>query len=110
MGEIEYTETTLKIAKLMGLTPIKILNENTGTVSYYYDDPIMKDYESLPFYNTWDELMPVVIKIESIGGDDDNEFDIFGNCVQLGEQEFVGETKIEAVIKAIAWWVNLSSN
>jgi hypothetical protein len=32
--------------------------------------------------------------------------DIFGNCVQLGDEEFVGKTKLEAVIKAVNWWVS----
>lgn len=49
--------------------------------------------------------MPVVIKIESIGGDE-NEFDIFGNCVTIGNKEFVEETKLEAVIKAVNWWLS----
>ena len=49
--------------------------------------------------------MPVVIKIESLGGDE-NEFDILGNCVGIGDEEFIGETKLEAVIKAVNWWIS----
>ena len=52
--------------------------------------------------------MEVVIEIEKHGGDE-NELDIFGNCVQLGDEEFVGETKIEAVWKAVVWWVSRHS-
>jgi hypothetical protein len=102
---MEYTEEILKIAKFMGIEPIKGFNEYTGHQYYYYNDAEMQDYEELPFYNNWNEIMPVVIKIESFGGDE-NELDIFGNCVQLGDEEFVGKTKIEAVIKAVNWWVS----
>ena len=34
-----------------------------------------------------------------------NEIDIFGNCVQIGDKEFVGKTKIEVVIEAVNWWI-----
>jgi len=102
---MEYTEEILKIAKFMGLNPIKGFNEHTGNHYYYYNNAEMQDYEGLPFYNNWNEIMPVVIKIESFGGDE-NELDIFGNCVQLGDEEFVGKTKLEAVIKAVNWWVS----
>jgi hypothetical protein len=49
--------------------------------------------------------MPVVIKIENIGGDK-NEFEIFGNCVKLGDMGFIGEIKLEAIIKAVNWWID----
>jgi hypothetical protein len=65
----------------------------------------MECYEALPTYSNWDEIMPVVIKIESFGGDE-NELDIFGNCVQLGDMEFVGKTKLDVVIKAVNWWIS----
>lgn len=102
---MEYTEEILKIAKFMGLNPIEGFNEHTGNHYYYYNNAEMQDYEGLPFYDNWDEIMPVVIKIESFGGDE-NELDIFGNCVQLGDEEFVGKTKLEAVIKSVNWWVS----
>ena len=105
MEYYEYSEEILKIAKLMGITPIKGISEHSGDEYYYYNNSEMQDYEALPFYHTWDELMPVIIKIESFGGDK-NEFDIFGNCVQLGDKEFVSETKIESVRNAIYWWVS----
>jgi len=100
-----YTEEILKIAKFMGLNPIKSFNEHTGNHYYYYNNVEMQDYEALPFYGNWEEIMPVVIKIESFGGDK-NKLDIFGNCVQLGDEEFIGKTKLEAVIKAVNWWVS----
>ncbi len=59
--------------------------------------------DQLTYHSNWNELMKVVIEIEERGGDD-NEFDIFGNCVQLGDGEFVGNTKIEAVWNAVVWW------
>ena len=102
---MEYTEEILKIAKFMGLNPIKGFNEHTNKYYYYYNNAEMEDFGGLPFYNNWDEIMPVVIKIESLGGDE-NEFNIFGNCVQLGNEEFIGKTKLEAVIKAVNWWVS----
>jgi hypothetical protein len=103
---MNYTEEILKIAKFMGLNPIQGFNEQTGNHYYYYNNAEMQDYEALPFYDTWNEIMPVVIKIESLGGDE-NRFNIFGNCVQLGNRDFVGKTKLEAVTKAIHWWINI---
>jgi len=101
---MKYTEEIIRIANFMRLNPIKGFNERTGDCYYYYNNAEMQDDEALPFYNNWEEIMPVVIKIESFGGDK-NEFDIFGNCVQLGDEEFVGKTKLEAVIKAVNWWL-----
>lgn len=61
--------------------------------------------DGLLFDSDWNWLMAVVEKIESFGGDV-NEFDIFGNCVQLGDAEFVGRSKIEATYNAVCWWIN----
>lgn len=105
---MKYTEEILQIARFMGLVPIRGFNESTGEHYYYYNNADEQDFDALPFYNTFEEIMPVVIKIESLGGDE-NEFDIFGNCVQLGEEEFVGKTKLEAIIKAVNWWMNLNA-
>ena len=101
----EYTEDTINIAKFMGIEPIKRVDENTSNIYYCYNNYEAQDIEALPLYNEWNELMPVVIKIEKLGGDD-NEFDIFGNCVQLGDEEFVGVDKMEAVWKAVVWWIS----
>ena len=100
---MEYTEEILKIAKFMGIKPIHGVNEYMIDY-YYYNNVEMKSYEGLPFYNSWNEIMPVVIEIERFL-EDGNKFDIFGNCVQLEDEEFVGETKLEAVIKAVNWWI-----
>jgi len=54
---------SVAIAKYMGINPIKGVSENSGKVYYYYNDPILKDYEVLPTYKHWGELMPVVVQI-----------------------------------------------
>jgi hypothetical protein len=51
------------IAKYMGITPIKGINEYTGNEYYYYNNTEMQYYEALPTYKEWNELMPVVEKI-----------------------------------------------
>jgi hypothetical protein len=102
---MKYTENMLIIAKFMGIQPMRGISEYTGNEYYYYNNVEMESYEALPFYNTWDELMPVVIKIESFDGDE-NELDIFGNCVQIGDEEFVSKTKIDSVFNAVVWWIN----
>jgi hypothetical protein len=102
---MKYTDETIKIAKFMGLKEITGLYDDIlDTTFYSYQPDNRYGLESVPHYNTWNDIMPVVIKIESMGGDE-NEFDIFGNCVQLGDEEFVGKTKMEAVRKAIDWWL-----
>ncbi len=63
-----------------------------------------EDFEENVYHTSYDWLIPVVEKIEKNGGDE-NEFDIFGNCVQLSDEEFVGKTKIEAIWKAVVWWI-----
>lgn len=88
----------------MGIKPIKGINEYTNAEYYYYNNPQLQDFDAIPFYNSWDEIMPVIEKIENFGGDS-NEIDIFGNCVQIGDKEFVGKTKIEVVIEAVNWWI-----
>lgn len=55
-----------------------------------------------PYHESWDWLMPVVEKIESLKNSDDYEIDIFGNCCDIGGRfEAVGETKIAAVYIAV---------
>jgi hypothetical protein len=105
---MKYTEEILKIAKFMGFNPIKGFDEHTGDY-YYYNNADIRDHEALPLYDNWNEIMPVVIKIESFSADE-NELGIFGNCVQLSDEKFVGETKLEAVIKAINWWISKNEN
>lgn len=97
---MKYTKNEFLIAEFMGLKPIK------GSVDdcYFYYNIKEDSYGSLPCYDTWDDLMPVVEKIENFGGEE-QEFYIFGKCVQLGDMEFVGDTKMQAVKDAIIWWI-----
>ena len=113
----EYTETTLKIAKYMGITPIKGINEKTGNEYYYYNNYELKDYEALPFYNTWEDLMPVVNKIISERFDDwENVYlRIFGIINQENNkimvrfnrcQLFEADTLLEATYMAVCDYVS----
>lgn len=63
------------------------------------------------FYNPnsdWNQLMPAVIKIESIENSDSYEVDIFGNCCNIGSSDrfdATGVTKIEATWKAVIQFI-----
>lgn len=99
-------EQNVKIAEFMGY---QFYNDAEGD---YPNGYWCEKHNSLPMlpedfnYNdSWNWLMPVVDKIEKHGGDE-NELDIFGNCVQLGDAEFVGNNKMEAVWKSVCWWVS----
>ena len=41
---MEYTEEILKIAKFMGIEPIKGFNKYTNNHYYYYNNDEMEDY------------------------------------------------------------------
>ena len=58
-----YNNNIISIAKFMGIEPIKGINEQTGNEYYYYNNAVMEDYEALPTYSNWCDLMPVVEKI-----------------------------------------------
>lgn len=118
---MEYTEEILKIAKFMGINPIKGFSEHTGSEYYYYNNSEMKDYEALPFYRSWDELMPVLEKICRLKiGDGVLTIDYAnprtfgmineetgGIMVRLnGCQVFEAETLIEATFLAIVDFLN----
>jgi hypothetical protein len=60
---MEYTEEILCIARYMGLEPKEGVAASTGKKFYFYNCPKAKDYEPLPYYNEWNDLMPVVEKI-----------------------------------------------
>jgi hypothetical protein len=58
------------------------------------------------YNSSWDWLMPVVEKIESIKNSDDYEVDIFGKCCDIGGQfEGVCKTKIEGTYKAVVEFI-----
>ena len=83
-----------------------ILEGNTLIEEFMYPNEIIDKYraDTLVYHASWNKLMEVVIAIEEKGGDE-NELYIFGNCVQLDDKEFVGKTKLEAVWKAVVYWV-----
>jgi len=87
-----------------------ILEGNTLIEKFMYQNEIIGKYraDTLVYHESWNKIMEVVIAIEEKGGDE-NELDIFGNYVQLGDEEFVGKTKIEAVWKAVVWWISQHS-
>lgn len=67
--------------------------------------------ERIKYHYSWDWLMPVVEKIESIQNSDNYEVDIFGKCCEIGvmdEHSAVGKTKIEAtwlaIVEFIKWY------
>lgn len=60
---MKYTKKVLRIAVFMGIHPIKVEDKETKEISYYYNN-FEKTNEPVPFYNTWNELMPVIEKIE----------------------------------------------
>lgn len=96
-----YNNDILNIAKFMGITPIKKVNAHTGNEYYYYNNSKMRDFESLPFYNTWDELMPVLCKIEE--KTDDWLIKICKNTVTYDNKEFRGNDKFDAIFKFIIY-------
>ena len=98
-----YTKEVLKIAEFMGITPIRGLNERTGNEYYYYNNPEVKDFEALPLYNTWGDIMPVLLKIEDLN---DDIIDIYDCTVEMGDNIFTRNTKLEAVITFVNWWIN----
>ena len=100
-----YTKEILRIARFMNIVPIECYNSSNGTVYYTYNELVLQDYEALPTYDMWSELIPVVEKIESLG-DAENEFFIVRNFVEIGGESFYGHDKKEAVIKAINWWLS----
>ena len=131
MKENNTTKNNKIIAKFMGLkaefveydrefnNPIYVVYSNThlffrnfkvNDVSlkqgFDKENPLEYFYKFLKFkyHSSWDWLMPVVEKIESSKREED-EFDIFGNCVQVGDNEFVGKTKIEAVYMAVVEFI-----
>ena len=51
----------VSIAAMLGIKPLKGINEYTGKEYYYYNSYEMQDYEALPSYDCdWNALMPVV--------------------------------------------------
>jgi len=117
---MEIKTGNLLIVKFMGGKIRKGCEDSTDPI-YEFDNPPKstgwcigysekwlsgKDFVEDCYHTSFDWIMPVVDKIENTGGDN-NEFNIFGNRVRLGDEEFVAKTKIEAIWNAVCWWVSL---
>lgn len=100
----QILEGNTLIAEFMNekLDPSRIISDKTEGKNLWVELAKRELGTDIPPYDkSWDWLMPVVVKIESMGGDE-CEFDIFGNCVQVGDVgEYVGKTKIEATWKGV---------
>lgn len=57
------------IPEFMGIHVLEGVNEFAGGRKYYYyNNPELEDYDALPDYKgSWDDLMPVVEKIQDMG-------------------------------------------
>ena len=64
--------SSVLLAKFMGLHPIKDISPSTGKEYYYYNNSKTQDFEALPTYRSYEELMPVVEKIFTLQFDDEN--------------------------------------
>ena len=64
--------SSVLLAKFMGLHPIKDISPSTGKEYYYYNNSKTQDFEALPTYRSYEELMPVVEKIFTLQFDDAN--------------------------------------
>ncbi len=62
---IDGVSNSLLIAKFMGITPIKGIDNRTKKEYYYYNNFEAQDFEALPYYRDWEDLMLVVEKIVS---------------------------------------------
>jgi hypothetical protein len=63
-------------------------------------------YEEMTYHSDWNNLIPVVEKIESISDSESFEVDIFGNCCDIGGRiESVKDTKIGAVVDAVIQFI-----
>ena len=98
MTKEEILEGNKLIAEFMGMVRHNHISYATWANSK--GDHIFESV--LQYHSSWDWLMPVVEKIESLKNSDDYEIDIFGNCCDIGGRfEAVGETKIAAVYIAV---------
>lgn len=109
-------ENNKLIAEFLNITLIEGFNKETGGTFYYYNDVEMQDFVGMPeYHNSWNDLMPVVEKIESI-------IDELNQCrfnVQIEQCfccivdnktsedicEFDGDTKIEVVYTAVVEFI-----
>lgn len=64
--------SSVLLAEFMGIKPIKGFDDHTGKEYYYYNNAEAKDFEALPTYRNYEELMPVVEKIMTLQFNDEN--------------------------------------
>lgn len=106
--------SSVLLAKFMGLRPIKDISSSTGKEYYYYNNFETQDFEALPTYRNYEELMPVVEKIFTLQFDDENaeyySFRTFGlRCKETNNfmvrferhQLFQNESLFEALYLAV---------
>ena len=98
-----YTDDILEMAKLVGINPTKGVSDDGG-IYYYYNDSELQDYVGLPFFDEWDDLIKVVEKIESYGGEE-NLFYITGSVVKVFGETFNSGSKKKSVLDAIKFWI-----
>lgn len=100
------------IAKFMGLIPIKGISEHSGKEYYYYNNAEMQDYEALPDYKGYKELMEVVEKIMTLQFEDGYYYHLrtFGlRCKETNEfmvrfdrhQLFYSDSLFDALYSAV---------
>ena len=106
--------SSVLLAEFMGIKPIKGFNDHTGKEYYYYNNAEAKDFEALPTYRNYEELMPVVEKIMTLQFNDENaeyyRFRTFGlRCEETNDymvrferhQLFKHESLFEALYLAV---------
>jgi hypothetical protein len=101
------------IAKYMGITPIKGFNEHTGNEYYYYNNAEIQDYEALPDYKEWNNLMPVVEKINKRDWVTIYRDECKIHSLVVGEFEDIniineGQPTIKSVYEAVLKYVELT--
>ena len=64
--------SSVLLAEFMGIKPIKGFDDHTGKEYYYYNNAEAKDFEALPTYRNYEELMLVVEKIMTLQFNDEN--------------------------------------
>ena len=106
--------SSVLLAEFMGIKPIKGFNEHTRKEYYYYNNTEAQDFEALPTYRNYEELMQVVEKIMTLQFNDENaeyyRFRTFGlRCEETNKfmvrferhQLFIHEELFEALYLAV---------
>lgn len=111
---MENLENNKLIAEFMGLLESSIPNKYWSEISE--DGFGQGDLSEPKYHESWDWLMPVVEKIESIPTDEDVFYDVImpGLECSIGHVCNVGQTKMEAVYKSVVefikWYNEIKQN